>query len=79
MIKEEANIFGLLFLGDGDKISRSPLLNIVDSGEKIPVAVFEIVDCQVGLADGGKNTHHSYVVYCWIIQKILTQKRHYQI
>ena len=30
MIKKEAEIFGLLFLGDGDKMSISPFLNILD-------------------------------------------------
>ena len=34
MIKKEAEIFGLLFLGDGATISRFPLFNILDS-EKI--------------------------------------------
>ena len=46
MIKKEAEIFPLLFLGDGATISRCPLLNILDSGENIPVSVLEIVDCQ---------------------------------
>ena len=31
MIKKEADIFGLLFLGDGATISRFTLLNILDS------------------------------------------------
>ena len=39
MIKKEADIFGLLFLGDGATISRCPLLNILDSAKNIPVAV----------------------------------------
>ena len=33
MIKKEADIFGLLFLGDGDTISRCPLLNILASAK----------------------------------------------
>ena len=52
MIKNEADIFGLLFLGDGATISRCSLLNIMDSGKNIPVDVLEIVDCQGHLADG---------------------------
>ena len=40
MIKKEAEIFGLLFLGDGATVSRCSLLNIRYSGENIPVAVF---------------------------------------
>ena len=31
LIKKESDIFGLLFLGDGDTISRIPLLNILVS------------------------------------------------
>ena len=34
LIKKESDIFGLLFLGDGDNISITPLLNILVS-EKI--------------------------------------------
>ena len=34
MIKKEANIFRLLLLGDGDTISRCPLLNIMASEKK---------------------------------------------
>ena len=55
MIKKEAEIFGLLFLGDGATISRCPLLNILVSAKKIPVTVLEIVDCQGHLADGNKR------------------------
>ena len=44
MIRKEAEIFGLLFLGDGAKNSRCPLLNIMASEENIPVAVLEIFD-----------------------------------
>ena len=55
MIKKEAAIFGLLYLGDGATISRCPLLNILDSGKNIPVAVLEIFDCQCRLSDGNKK------------------------
>ena len=47
LIKKESDIFGFLFLGDGATISRVPLLKIVVSGKKIPVAVLELVDFQV--------------------------------
>ena len=50
MIKKEADIFGLLFFGDGATISKCPLLNIMASAKNIPVAVLEIVDCQGHLA-----------------------------
>ena len=55
MIKKEADIFGLLFLGDGATISRCPLLNILASVKSIPVSVLEIVDCQGHLARGYKK------------------------
>ena len=55
LIEKESDIFGLLFLGDGDTLSRVPLLYIFVSGEKIPVVVLELVDCQGHLADGGKR------------------------
>ena len=55
MIKKQAEIFGLLFLGYGATISGFPLLNIIASGKKIPVAVLEIVDFQGHLADGIKK------------------------
>ena len=55
IIKKEAEIFGLLFLGDGVKFSRCPLLNILASGENILVVVLETVDCQGYLDDGNKD------------------------
>ena len=55
MIKKEAEIFGLLFLGDGTTISRCPLLNILASVKNIPVDVLEIVYCQGNLARGYKK------------------------
>ena len=53
LIEEESEIFGLLFLGYGATISRVPLLNILVSGNNLPVAVLELVDLQGHLADGG--------------------------
>ena len=55
MIKKEADIFGLLFLGDGVTISRCPFLNILVSVNNIPVSVLEMVDCKVHLADVNKK------------------------
>ena len=49
--KKEADIFGLLFLVYGSTISMCPFLDIMASGENIPVDVFEIFDCQGHLAD----------------------------
>ena len=55
LIKKEYDIFGLLFLGDGATISRIPLLKILFSKKKLPVAVLELVDYQVHLEDGGEK------------------------
>ena len=55
MIKKEAEIFGLLFLGDGATILRCVLLNILASGKNIPVALLEIVDFQGHLSEGNKK------------------------
>ena len=55
MIKNEAEIFGFLFLGDGARISRCQLLNILDSTKNIPISALEIVYFQGHLADGNKK------------------------
>ena len=55
MIKKEADIFGLLLLGDGAITSIFPLLDILASAKNIPVAVLEIVDRQDHLARGYKK------------------------
>ena len=55
MIKNEAEIFGLSFLGDGGTISRFTLLNMLYSAKNIPVAVLKIVDCWGHLADRNKK------------------------
>ena len=62
MIKKGAEIFGLLFLGDGATISRCPLLNILASEENIPVAVLETFDCRGHLDDSNKNMEHSFLI-----------------
>ena len=62
MIKKEAEIFGLFLLVDGTAILRFPFLNILVYWKNIPVAVLEIVDCQVHLADGNKNMEHLFVI-----------------
>ena len=45
MIQKEADIFGLLCLGDHATISRYPLLNFLASSENRPATVLDIVDC----------------------------------
>ena len=61
MIKKESAIFGLLFLGDGATISRCPLLNTLASAKNIPVAILEIVDCQVHLDDCNKKRRNIHL------------------
>ena len=44
MIRKEAEIFGLLFLGDCVKMKRTQFFDIMGSSNNITVAVLEIVD-----------------------------------
>ena len=67
MIRKEAEIFGLLFLGDGATISRCPLLNILFSEKNIPFSVMEIIDSQGHLADGNKKDATFICNIFWII------------
>ena len=55
MIRKEAEIFGLLFLGNGATISICLLFNVPDSVKNILVAVLEIIDYQGHLPDGNKE------------------------
>ena len=55
MIKMEAEVFGLLFLGYDATIKRTPFLKIMPSGWNIPVAVLETVYFQDYLSDGSKK------------------------
>ena len=72
-INKEADVLGLLFIGDGSKSSRTTLLNIMVSGKFFPVSALELVDCQGHLEDFIKNMEPSYVVDFLIIQKQLIQ------
>ena len=62
MIKKEIEIFKLLFLGDGVTISRCPMLNILDSGKNIPVAILEIVTFSRSFIWRKKNMGHYFVI-----------------
>ena len=53
MINKEADFCGLVFLGYGATISRTPLLNILVPGKNHPLAVLELVNCKGQLADSG--------------------------
>ena len=81
MIKKEADIFGLLFLGDGATFLLCPLLNILASAKNIPVAVLGNVDCHVHLADGNKkdgtficNRFFGTINFSHMIQKSITNE-----
>ena len=63
MIKKEAEIFGLLFLGDGTTISRCSLSNILVLGGNILAAVLEIVYCQGHFADRMKKIWYIHFLY----------------
>ena len=54
-IQKESDSFGFLFLGDGATISGIPLLEILVSGQNLPVALLELVDFQSHLTDGGEK------------------------
>ena len=58
LIKEESDIFGLLFIGDGATITRIILFSILVSVKNFPLHVFENVDFQGNLAYGGKIWNH---------------------
>ena len=47
MIKKEAAIFGLLFLGDGATILRCPLLNILFSAKKYQLLYWKFLIVRV--------------------------------
>ena len=42
-----------MFIGDGDTLYITPLLNILVSGKNLSVAVLELVECQGRLEYGG--------------------------
>ena len=43
MINKEEDLFGLLFIGDGATISRTPLLKIMVYGKSIPVSIYNLL------------------------------------
>ena len=78
-MKNEAEIFGLLFLGDGATISGCSLLNILFSSKNIPVAVLKIVDCQDHLPDGNFKNKKFICNQFLNHFKEFTQTKHYQM
>ena len=55
LILKQSDIFGFLYLGDGDTISGIPLLNILVSGKNRPVDLLELFCFKFHLADGGEK------------------------
>ena len=54
-LTDEADTFGLSFLGDMATIRRLPLVNIISSSITVPVAVLGVKDSSAHLAQGGKK------------------------
>ncbi len=52
---ENANLFGLSWIGDGAAIKRMPLLNMLAMGRSKPLAVISILDCPGHMVDGEKR------------------------
>ncbi len=50
---QDAEVFGLWWLGDGATIKRMPLFNILVLCGNVPSAVVSIVDCTTHMSDGG--------------------------
>ena len=53
-------MFGLLFLGDGAKIKRTPLTNIIFHGKNNPVAVLEILEF-IGITSGVRIKYSMFI------------------
>ncbi len=52
---QDAEVFGLGWLGDGATIKQMSLLNILDLCGSAPPTVVSIVDCTSYMSDGGKK------------------------
>ena len=54
-LTDEADVFGLCFLGDLATIKGMPLVNVIASAFNVPVTVLGVKDCSEHLAKGGKK------------------------
>ncbi len=52
---QNAEVFGLGWLGDGATIKRMPLLNILVLCGNTPPTVVSIIDCTTHMSDGEKQ------------------------
>ena len=73
MIKNWAYFFGLLFLGDGTTIYRTPPLNTLVYGKNTCCGL-ELVDCQGNSADGGKKMETLYLIFMEHMKKLYPTK-----
>ncbi len=55
MTTENANVFGLSWIGDGITIKRMPFLNMLAMCRSKPPAVIAILNCTGDMVDGGKK------------------------
>ena len=54
-LTDEADVFGLAFLGDLATVKRMPLVNVLSSAFNVSVTVLAVKDCTEHLAKGGKK------------------------
>jgi hypothetical protein len=55
-LQKHASTFGLAFLGDGARIKKSPLINILAMcGSAVPPVTLQIKDCSAHMSSGGKK------------------------
>ncbi len=52
---QDAEVFGLRWLGDGAMMKRMPLLKILALCGNAPPTKVSIVDCTMHMSDGGKK------------------------
>ncbi len=51
---QDAEVFGIRWLGDGAMIKQMPLLNVPVLCKNAPLTLVSIVDCTTHMSDGGK-------------------------
>ncbi len=76
MTIENANVFGLSWIGDGTKIKRTSLLNMLAMCRSKPPAVIAILDCTGHMVDGGKMMLNSSCPFLYQSLMSLIQERH---
>ncbi len=59
---QDAEVFGLRWLGDGATIKQMHLLNILVLCRNTPPTVVSIVDCMTHMSDGGRKMQHIFYI-----------------